>query len=324
MTKLQRILAIVLAVQIMLAAVVFWPRSTVQAESGPLFPGLETADIVKLTLEDNIGNQVALLRQGDGWVLADSGDFPADGSKIEPVLSKIAVLQTGRLVTQNATSHKRLQVAGTDFMRRVDMEMQDSSVQTLYVGSSPSAGATHVRRADQNETYLATDLASWEIGATAQSWIDASYVTLNREEVTRLVLENGSGSFQFDKQPDDTWTMVGLAEDEALNMTNFNPILSQAVGLRMTTPLGLEEKAEYGLDEPAAKVSITTTSSDDGSTKTAVLRIGDQLPDGNYAAKWSESSYYVSVAAASVQNMIDRTRDELLQPPATPAPAGSN
>jgi hypothetical protein len=320
MTKLQRILAIVLTAQIVLVAVVFWPRSTVQAEGGPLFPDLETTNIVKLTVEDNTGNQVALLRQGDGWVLADSGDFPADGSKIEPVLSKIAALQTGRLVAQNVSSQKRLQVADTDFMRRVKMELQDGSVQTLYVGSSPSAGATHVRRADQDETYLAADLASWEIGATAQNWIDASYVRLNREEVTRLVLENNNGSFQFDKQPDDTWTMVGLAEDEALNMTNFNPILSQAVGLRMTTPLGLEEKAEYGLDEPAAKVSITTTSSDDGSTKTAVLRIGAQLPDGNYAAKWSESSYYVSVAAASVQNMIDRTRDELLQLPPTPTP----
>lgn len=319
MTKLQRILAIVLVVQIVLVGVVFWPRTTVQAESGPLFPGLETADIVQLTLADNTDNQVTLLRQDDGWVLADSGDYPADGSKIEPVLAKIAALQTGRLVTQNATSHRRLQVANDDFLRRVEMELQDGSVQTLYIGSSSGASATHVRREGQDETYLAADLASWELGATAQTWIDASYVSLNREEVTRLVLENGSGSFQFDKQPDDTWTMVGLAEDESLNVSNFNPILNQAVGLRMAAPLGLEEKAEYGLDEPLARLSITT-SGEDGGTETAVLRIGAQLPDGNYAAKWSESSYYASVAATSVQNMIDRTRDELIQLPATPTP----
>lgn len=319
MTKLQRILAIILVVQIVLTAVVFWPRTPVQAESGPLFPGLETADIIKLTLADNNDNQVTLLRQGDGWVLADSGDYPANGSRIEPVLDKITALQTGRLVTQNATSHKRLQVAGDDFMRRVEMELQDGSVQTLYVGSSASAGATHVRRAGQDETYLAADLASWELGATAQNWIDAGYVSLNREEVTRLVLENSSGSFQFDKQPDDTWTMVGLAEGETLNVANFNAILNQAVGLRLAAPLGLEEKVEYGLDEPAATLSITT-SSEDGGTETAVLRIGAQLPDGSYAAKWSESPYYASVAAASVQNMIDRTRDELIQLPPTPTP----
>ncbi|MEJ2748364.1 MAG: DUF4340 domain-containing protein [Anaerolineae bacterium] len=284
MTKLQRILAIVLVGQLVLAAIVFWPRGTVQAESGPLFPGLETADIVKLTVADNTGNQITLLRKDDGWVLADSGDFPVDGSKIEPVLDKIAALQTGRLVAQNATSYKRLQVADNDFLRRVDMELQDGTVQTLYIGSSPSSGATHVRRADQKEAYLVSDLASWEVAATAQNWIDSTYVNLNREDVTRLNLENSNGSFQFDKQDDGTWTMVGLTGDETLNMTNFNAVFNPAVGLRMNAPLGLEEKPEYGLDEPAARLTFTTTNSDDGSTATAVLRIGAQLPDGSYAA----------------------------------------
>lgn len=320
MTKLQRILVIVLVAQIVLTAVVFWPRTTVQAESGPLFPGLETADIVQLTLADNTDNQVTLLRQGDAWVLADSGDYPADGSKIEPVLAKIAALQTARLVTQHATSHRRLQVANDDFLRRVEMELQDGSLQTLYVGSSSGASATHVRRAGQDETYLAADLASWEIGATAQNWIDATYVNVNREEVTRLVLENENGSFQFDKQPDGTWTMTDLAEGETLNTANFNAILNQAIGLRLVAPLGVEEKAEYGLDEPSATLSITMTNGEDGETETAVLLLGAQLPGGNYAAKWSESSYYVSVAATSVQNMINRTRDELIQLPATPTP----
>ena len=322
MTRLQRILAIILVGQLILTAVVFWPRTTAQAESGPLFPDLETAAIERLTLADNNEGQVTLLRQGDGWVLADSDAFPADGSKIEPVLDKIAALQTGRLVAQNAASHKRLQVAGDDFLRHVEMELADGSVQTLYVGSSSGAGATHVRRDGEDETYLAADLASWELGAAAQSWIDASYVNLNREEVTRLTLENSQGAFQFDKQPDGAWTMVRLAGEETLNMANFNPILNQAAGLRMTAPLGLEEKADYGLAEPVAKLSITSTNSEDGGEETAVLRIGVQLPDGNYAAKWSESSYYVSVTAASVQNMIDRTRDELIQLSATPTPEG--
>jgi hypothetical protein len=134
-------------------------------------------------------------------------------------------------------------------------------------------------------------------------------------------LENSNGSFQFDKLPDGTWAMADLAEGETLNVANFNAILNQAVGLRMAAPLGVEEKEEYGLDEPAATLSITT-SSEDGGTETAVLLIGAQLPDGNYAAKWSESSYYASVAATSVQNMIDRTRDELIQLPATPEAGG--
>ena len=323
MTRLQRILGMLLILQVGLAAIVFWPHTQANAEAVALFPDLETANIVKITLEDNQNQQAELTRQGNDWVLADRGDFPADGSKIEPVLSKIAALQTGRLVTQSAASHKRLQVAEDDYNRRLTLETKDGSVHILYVGSSPNPNTTHVRRDGQDETYLANDLTSWELGTTAQTWIDPTYVNLNREEITRIVLENANGSFQFDKQPDDTWTMVGLADGEVLNMTNFNPILNQAVNMRMVAPLGLEEKAEYGLATPQAKLSITTISSEDSSSETTVLRIGTQLPgETNYAVKWSESSYYVSAAEFSVQSMIDRTREELIQLPDTPTPEG--
>ncbi len=319
MTRLQRILAIVLVVQIVLAAVVFWPRNTASADSGPLFAGLETADIAKLTITDNQGQQVQLQRQGGGWVLAGSGDYPADSGKIEPVLAKIAALQTGRLIARSESSHKRLQVAADDFLRRIEMERGDGSVETLFLGTAPNPQATNVRRDGENETYLAGGLSSWEVAASAQNWIDAAYLTLSRNEITRLVLENGNGSFQFDKQDDGTWTMVGLGEGEALNMDNFNPILTQASNMRMAAPLGLEEKPEYGLDDPQVKLSITTTNSEDGSSETSVLRVGAKLGDSaNYVVKWSESSYYVSAADFSVKNMITRTREELVQIPPTP------
>lgn len=322
MSRLQRILAIVLVVQITLAAVVFWPRNAASADSGPLFPGLETAAINKLTITDNQGQQVTLLRQGDGWVLANSGDFPADSSKIEPVLTKIAAMTTSRLIAHSENSQKQLQVADDDFLRQIDMERRDGSVETLYLGSAPNPQATNVRRAGENETYLAGGLASWEVAAAAQNWIDAAYLKLVRDEITRLVLENANGAFQFDKQADGTWTMVGLGEGEALSMDNFNPILTQAANMRMAAPLGLEEKPEYGLDAPQARLSITTTNSEDGSSETSVLRVGAKLGDStNYAVKWSESSYYVSAAEFSVKNLIERTRAELIQLPPTPAPA---
>lgn len=321
MTRFQRILAIILVLQISLSAFVLWPRTSAAAETVTLFPGIETADIESLILADNTGQRVELQRLASGWTLANSDDFPADSAKIEALLAKITALQTSRLVTQSAASHKRLQVDEDDFVRRVEMTLKDGPVQSFFVGSSPNPSATHIRRSDQDETYLVTDLASWEVGATAQSWIDAAYVNLNREEITRIILENAHGSFQFDKQPDDTWTMLGLTEDETLYMDNFNPILNQTVGLRMVAPLGLEDKPEYGLADPLAKITITSVSAEDNSTTSRVLRIGAQLAEGtDYAAKWSESSYYVRVAEFSVQDLINRTRDELIQPPATPVP----
>lgn len=320
MTRLQRILAVTLVVQIILAAVVFWPRTSANAESGALFANLNTDDIVRLTLDDGEGQHVELIRQDDGWVLANSDDYPADSSKIEPVLAKIAAIQTNRLVTRSDASHKRLQVADDDFMRRIEMEMGDGTVETLLVGTAPNPRATHVRRAGQSETYLAGNLASWELAASARGWIDTTYVTLNRNELTRIVLENNNGTFTFEKGEDDTWTMADLPDGQEFDTANFNPILNQIVNLRLVKPLGTAEKPEYGLDNPQATLTVTITG-EDGSTQTHTLRVGAQLTDGDdYVVKWSDSPYYVSVAGYSVENMINRTQDEFIKTPPTPTP----
>ena len=60
MTRLQRILGILLILQVGLAAIVFWPHTQANAEAVALFPDLETANIVKITLEDNQNQQAEL------------------------------------------------------------------------------------------------------------------------------------------------------------------------------------------------------------------------------------------------------------------------
>jgi YD repeat-containing protein len=312
MTRFQQILVVILAVQIALGVFVFWPRSAAQETGGPLLPDFIAADVISLTIHDGDGNHVALARDGDDWILADSGSYPALGDKILPLLEKIEGVQTNRLVTQTDASHKRLKVAADDFNRLLEMTLQDGTTHKFYLGTSAGANATHVRVDDQSEVYLAGELNAWEADTQASAWLDTLYFTVPQTATVALTLENEQGTFEFERDG-EIWTMKGLTEDETFAENNLTTVLNQITSLRMTRPLGKEEKPSFGLDNPKAVVTLKT---EDGKAYT--LRVGAQDEDDrSYVVKWSESPYYVKVGEFTAKEVVERGRDDFLLPPPT-------
>ena len=323
MKRHNQILASVLLIQIILSVIVFWPKATSAVESEPLFPDLEADTIIALTITDADGNSTALRKITGDWVLPDADGYPAQADNVNPVLEKIVALTTGRLVTRTDASHKQLQVAPGSFVRRIDLETADGTTYMLYLGSSPRYGATHFRVDGQSETYLSNDISTWETNATADSWIDTAYVDVPQADVAKMTLENGNGTFVFTRDEasedgDNNWTMEGLTAGETLAKTEVSAAVRQAASVKMTSPLGKEEKAAYGMDEPNAVVTLETEG------QTIVLRVGAQDPDDNsYVAISSESPYYVRVSEFGVKSLVENGRDDFLELPPTPTPEGN-
>jgi hypothetical protein len=319
MNRLNQILVGVLVLQIVVAGIILWPRPTASGEGESLFPGVEAEHIVGLTITSADGNAIRLARVGDGWVLPDADDYPVEEGKVPPLLDKLASLTAARLVTQTSGSHKRLGVAEDSYERLIEFELDDGSRHRLYVGTSPSFGATHVRADGQDEVYLATDLSTSDVGVQATDWTGRNYLTVPRDDVVALTLENGNGQFEFTKEG-DAWTMQGLAADETLDETTIQTLLSRATSVAMLRPLGKEEKAEYGLETPSAVV-ILQTQSETGGERAYTLRVGAKDPEDNsYTVISSESPYYVQVSEFSVQDLVEKGRDDFLELPPTPTP----
>ena len=89
-----QILVVVLALQIVLVAVVFWPRPASSVAGGEsLFVELEADQIVRLTISGPDGNQIRLAKSPDVWVLPEADDYIAQGSKINEFLGRIVELK---------------------------------------------------------------------------------------------------------------------------------------------------------------------------------------------------------------------------------------
>lgn len=320
MNRTNQILAAVLAVQIVLVAVVFWPRPAASVASGqPLFPGVEADQIVRMTVTDATGNQIKLAKSMGAWVLPEADDYPTQQNKVPELLAKIVALKTDRLVAQTPASHKRLKVADGTFERLIEVELADGATHRLYLGTSPSYGASHVRADDQNEVYLAS-LSISDVGVQASSWVDTLYLSLTQDQIVALTLENKNGRFEFEKDDAGTWTMKGLAADETLNENNMTSLVTRVSSLQMVGPLGKTEQDGYGLKQPNAVVTVNTRDGE-GNVKTYSLRVGAKSgEDNSYVVISSESPYYVRMSEYTVKDFVERTRDDFLELPPTPTP----
>ncbi len=319
MTKLQRILIGILAVQLVLAAIVFWPRQA--AVAGKPLLDVAAADVTALTIQDDQGKSVTLTKAGDAWVASSAADYPADATKITPVLDKLVAINTGRLVGETTASHTQLQVADAKFVRKIDVQTA-AGAKTLYLGSSAGSNTTHVRLAGQNQVYLAGDLAAWNIAADLTSWVDPVYFSVPAADVTGFTLKNANGEFIFEKDASGVWALRGLASGEALDANKVTSLVSQFTSLRLAKVLGKADDPAYGLAQPSATVMIQAKSGD--QIKTYTLTIGAKdAADNSYAVKSSESAYYVRSAEYSVKDLVERTRELFMQATPTAQPAGS-
>jgi hypothetical protein len=317
MTRLNQVLAGLLVVQLILAAVVFWPRPAGGEVGTPLLPGLEADQVVALTITGDDGQSVRLARTEGQWVLPDAGDYPVLEEKVSSLLQAIVGLEAARRVTQTSGSHARLQVAGDEFNRRVEIELADGTQHTLYLGSSPSYQAVHVRADGQDDVYLTSALTAEDAGAGATAWVNPAYLSLPAAEVVSLTLENANGTFRFTKEGEE-WMMDGLGDGESFDAGRFQTVLSRATMLSLVTPLGRDELPEYGMDAPAAVVTIKTGGD---AAKTYVLTVGAQdVQDQSYVVKSSESPYFVRVAQFAVNDLVTRARDAFLVATPTPLP----
>ena len=310
MNNTNRLLAVLLAAQVVLGVWAFWPRESVD-NRGLLFVDREEADIVTLAITDGDGKTIEFSNTGGEWVLPEADAFPADGDRIAPLLRKIAQLRTDRMVTVTDGSHSRLQVGEQKFNRKLQITWSDGVENTLLLGSTAGAGATHFRMFGRDEVYLTADLNPWETNTAVSNYIDTQFFSVPKEAVIAINLQNENGIFNFTKVNEE-WKWEELDEDQVLDESALNSLLLQVSSVRMMAPVGKELQPSYGLEQPQATAIIVAEMND--ARQEHVLRVGSEL-DGEFLFSASGAEYYVTISSYTAGNLIDKTYDDFVQAP---------
>lgn len=310
-----QILAVVLVVQVMIAVVLLFPGgSQGERPTSALLPDFAIDQVAEIRIRDTLSEVVLAKNEAGSWVMRSGGGYPVNDARVAQLLGAVRFLQADRLIAQNTSSHTRLQVSSSDFVREVTFTTTGGDSQVLYIGSPSGANAVHMRVSDQNAVYLTSGLQSWEVPTGATAWIDPIYFAVTRENITRIRVENVNGTFDFLKTG-EAWSLEGLTEAEVFNETGFNAILNGVTNVRMTAPLATEPQEAWNMDEPSATITVTVleevappaaeataeaTAEPTFVEQTYTLVIGGgQTEASEYVIKSSESAFYVAISVPS-------------------------
>lgn len=304
MNKTKNIMLLgLLVLQIAVLAFLYRPGQHAAPVAGNLFKALAPEQVTSLSITGEGGKAIALTKK-DGWQI-DPGGFPADQSKIEALIKKLAELKAVRLVSQTTSSHARLKVAAGDFNRKVELGQVDAMT-TFFLGTSPSAKSIHLRLSDAKEVYQINDLAAWEVQAEKESWWQTKYLSLKQDTLTGLRITNGSGALELAYDADKKAWQLKTAPETALDGKQVDTLVTPLLAI------DIDSYQAKDFAPPKGKPLATVTYQTKEGEKTLEIWAKDKAEDGNQVVKASSSAFYAKAKDYVVKGILEAKQDSLI------------
>ncbi len=283
---------------------------TPAALDSPLFQ-FDPKAVTAIRIEGGSEGPVTLGKADQGWVIADLADFPADGTKLDQLLDKLAGLKRPLPVATSPEAQRRHKVADDGFERKVTLESGDKPVATLLLGDSPGFRRTFARPAGESAVYD-LELALFDASDRRDDWLVRDNLRLGQETIERV----SSGDWTLIKA-DGGWRLDGF--DQNPDEAAVSGLLSRIANLGYRGVLGNADKPEYNQATPTLEISVGLTG---GAERQ--YRISQAKDSQDFVLKSSDRPWYFKLSEFDLEGLKDLSRDQLLgakSPEAEAAPA---
>ena len=309
MNKHVRALALLLAAQLVLVAVVLvWQQRTSSAPSGMLIK-VDRAKIDGVVIVDDKGAQVTLHKGDGGWTLPDARNLPADADKVASLLDKLVAAGAPWPVATSAESAKRFEVAADKFQREIRLESGGKVVADVYLGTSPGFKKVHARRTDSDDVY-AIAFANYEATARSDDWLDKNILKPDGD-VTALARPD---HWKLSRNG-ETWSLDGLAQGETTKQDAATDLVNKVANLRV---MGVADGAPADASTLKLELTATTAKGD------FAYKLYQPQPNGDFIVTRSGQDGAFKLAAYVGEPLIKDRSDLVGSPtpaePAKPAP----
>lgn len=154
----------------------------------PDLPAVKTGDLTKIEIQKG-DQRVVLTRGGDGWQVSP-GDYPADVSRITPMLDALAELHVTALVSESR-NYARYELDENQQIR-VSAYKDDNAVRTFLIGKAADTWRhTHIRLADDPNVYHARGNFRQDFDQSVESLRDKTILAFKNNDVTEFAIETG-------------------------------------------------------------------------------------------------------------------------------------
>ncbi len=288
------VLAFALAIQLVVVGVLLAARAGGVVEPEP-FLSFDVEAVDSLTI-GNDESSVRIVKADDAWQLPDS--VPADASKVESVLEKLANVSGGWPVATSASTAERFEVTEGHHQRHLTLHAGEDVVADIYLGTSPGYRKAHARRVDDDDVYAIT-FSNYEAGVKASDWLDKSLLR-PRGALAAIRRED---AFELTKGEDGGWT---AAADAVLDAGKTETLAGRFTGLSV---LGVSDAALP--DAPTAAFALTD---DEGVQTLSLYRLAEDdyaIASDRVPGSYELSSYTAEKMVLTLDDLApDAPEDE--------------
>jgi hypothetical protein len=206
--------ATVVLVAIAIIVLASGDRGVSRAAPGqPAFPALaaKLGDVASVTVSRN-GTTMTLIRDGDSWLVAEKGNYPANAPKISQIVRAMADLTLVEPKTQKPDLYPRLEVEDPGNGKSALVAVKDKSGGDLaqaivgkrrYDRLGAGNDGVYLRKPGEAQTWLAR--GTLDASGDPASWLDRQIIDISEKKIAKVTLT----------QPDGTRLVISRAAPDA-------------------------------------------------------------------------------------------------------------
>ena|SRR5271167_2136169 len=195
--------ATVVLVAIAIVVLASGERGVSRAAPGqPAFPALaaKLGDVASVTVSRE-GTTMTLIRDGDSWLVAEKGNYPANAAKISQIVRAMADLTPVEPKTQNPDLYPRLEVEEPGHGKSAMVAVKDKSGGDLakaivgkrrYDRLGAGNDGVYLRKPGEAQTWLAR--GTLDPSGDAASWLDRQIIDISEKKIATVTLTQPDGS----------------------------------------------------------------------------------------------------------------------------------
>jgi hypothetical protein len=166
------------------------------------FPALAArlGDVASVTVSRD-GTTMTLIRDGDNWLVAEKGNYPANAAKISQIVRAMADLTLVEPKTQNPDLYPRLEVEDPGNGKSTLVAVKDKSGGDLaqaivgkrrYDRLGAGNDGVYLRKAGEAQSWLAR--GTLDPSGDAASWLDRQIIDISEKKIAKVTLTQADGS----------------------------------------------------------------------------------------------------------------------------------
>jgi Domain of unknown function (DUF4340) len=256
---------------------------------------VEADKIEELTIKSESGERTTLRKNGSDWQIVQPAAARPDSAEVSGLTSNLVSLEIQRVIDENPTDLAEYNLA----QPRVEVTFKAAGKDhSLLIGRKTPPGSDLYARIDgQKRVVLIPSFVDTTFNRTTFDLRDKVVLAVNRDEIGSLAVITPTAAMRFEKSGNE-WKLAEPLAARA-DFSTVEGLVSRLTTLQMKSIAAPEaaDLAQYGLDKPAATVTIGS-----GSSK-ATLAIGKSSGEGAVFARDLSKPIVVTIESALLDEL---------------------